>query len=121
MSGIKTHLSYKHVDQWLEIENSTVNTSAKIPKKFTSFKGYWKTSHNKGITEKKQKFEEACAVWDLNKENVVIVVTDTTGNMITFSNKLRVEILIEYTFCVDHNLHRNSSKDFDGIWIVLSF
>ena len=59
--------------------------------------------------------------YNLNKENTVIVVTGTTGNMIAFSNKLRVEILIEYAFCVDHNLCRNYSKASDGMCIVLSF
>ena len=59
--------------------------------------------------------------YDLNKENIVIAVIDTTGNMITFGNKLRVEILIEHAFCVDYNLYRNCSKTFNGLCIVLSF
>ena len=57
----------------------------------------------------------------LNKENIVIVVAGTSRNMIIFGNKLRVEILIEYAFYINHNLCRSCSKNFNGMHIVLSF
>ena len=54
MSGMKTHLSYKHADQQLEIENGTANTGTKILQKIKSFKGYQQASYNKGNRKEKK-------------------------------------------------------------------
>ena len=54
-------------------------------------------------------------------ENVTIVVTDTTGSMNTFGQKLRDDRKYQHKYCFDHNIHRNCILAYDGMYLCFGF
>ena len=50
--------------------------------------------------------EDILARHNIAQENVVPVVTDTTGSMGKFGKLLRDTFDVEHIYCVDHQIHR---------------
>lgn len=65
--------------------------------------------------------DETFEYYELDEENTTMIVSDTTGNMNTFGDKLREEGGCEHGYCFDHNIQRNTILAYKGDYYVFCY